>query len=127
MNSNDEKAKDEKAKTPVCKEYNSLKYKTMIMTGENMEKQIMNETNEETLHSFLIQERNQNKTLTSPELYQTDITLIAMDEFEKDKVKFKFTKAFPVNLGGIDFNYRTPGEIETTFEFAFSQLLVELV
>ena len=61
MNSNDEKAKDEKAKTPVCKEYNSLKYKTMIMTGENMEKQIMNETNEETLHSFLIQERNQNK------------------------------------------------------------------
>ena len=72
-------------------------------------------------------ERNQNKTLTSPELYQTDITLIAMDEFEKDKVKFKFTKAFPVNLGGIDFNYRTPGEIETTFEFAFSQLLVELV
>ena len=50
-----------------------------------------------------------------------------MDEFEKGKVKFKFTKAFPVNLGGIDFNYRTPGEIETTFEFAFSQLLVELV
>ena len=72
-------------------------------------------------------ERNQNKTLTSPDLYQTDITLYALDEFDKNKVKFVYTNAFPVNLGGIDFNYRQAGEIETTFEFAFSQLLVELV
>tara|TARA_R110000751_G_scaffold84451_1_gene168969 strand:- start:9214 stop:9828 length:615 start_codon:yes stop_codon:yes gene_type:complete len=72
-------------------------------------------------------ERNQNKTLTSPELYQTDITLYALDEFDKTKVKFVYTDAFPVDLGGIDFNYRSAGEIETTFEFAFSQLLVELV
>tara|TARA_E500000318_G_scaffold105207_1_gene111879 strand:+ start:411 stop:1025 length:615 start_codon:yes stop_codon:yes gene_type:complete len=72
-------------------------------------------------------ERNQNKTLTSPDLYQTDITLYALDEFDKSKVKFVYTDAFPVNLGGIDFSYRNAGEIETTFEFAFSQLLVELV
>ncbi len=72
-------------------------------------------------------ERNSSKTLTSPDLYQTDITLYALDEFDKNKVKFVYTNAFPVNLGGIDFNYRQPGEIETTFEFAFSQLLVELV
>lgn len=72
-------------------------------------------------------ERNQNKTLTSPELYQTDISLYALDEFDKSKVKFVYTKAFPVNLGGINFNYRQPGEIESTFEFAFSQMLVELL
>jgi len=30
-------------------------------------------------------------------------------------------------LGGIDYNYRTSGEIETTFEFAFSQLKIELL
>jgi hypothetical protein len=72
-------------------------------------------------------EKNQKKTLTPTDLYQTDITLIGKDEFDKDKVKFKFTKAFPVNLGGINYNYRTTEEIETTFEFAFSQLLVELV
>ena len=62
---------DEKSNTPVCKEYNSLKYKTMIMTGENMEKQIMNETNEETLHSFLMQERNQNKRQSWGKLSKT--------------------------------------------------------
>jgi hypothetical protein len=72
-------------------------------------------------------EKNQTKTLTPTDLYQTDITLYALDEFDKNKVKFTYTNAFPVNLGGIDFNYRTADEIETTFEFAFSQLLVELV
>jgi len=72
-------------------------------------------------------EKNQNKTSTSPDLYQTDITLYALDEFDKNKVKFVYTNAFPVDLGGINFNYRESGEIETTFEFAFSQLLVELV
>ena len=72
-------------------------------------------------------EKNQKKTLTPTDLYQTDITLIGKDEFDKDKVKFTFTKSFPVSLGGINYNYRTTDEIETTFEFAFSQLLVELV
>jgi|TARA_R100000455_G_C6225072_1_gene88303 hypothetical protein len=72
------------------------------------------------------EKRNPN-SLTPAELYQADFTLFQKDEFDKNKVKFVFTKAFPVQLGGINFNYRTPGEIETTFEFAFSQLLVELV
>ena len=72
-------------------------------------------------------QRNKNKSLTPTELYQTDITLYAKDEFDKNKVKFTYTKAFPVSLGIIDYNYRQTGEIETTFEFAFSQLLVELV
>jgi len=71
--------------------------------------------------------RKSPDSLNPPKLYQTDITLYAKDEFDKNIVKFTYTKAFPVNLGGIDFNYRQSGEIETTFEFAFSQLLVELV
>ena len=72
-------------------------------------------------------EKRDPRTLTPTDLYQADFSLYAKDEFDKNKVKFLFTKAFPVNLGGISFNYRTPGEIETTLEFAFSQLLVELV
>ena len=80
-----------------------------------------------TVPNVSTKERNQNKTLTSPDLYQTDISLFALDEFDKRKVEFIYTDAFPVSLGGINFNYRQPGEIETTFEFAFSQLLVELV
>ena len=60
---NDDK-KDEKPrkkKEEVCKEYNTLKYKTMIMTGQNMEKHISNETNEHDLNDFLMQERSNNK------------------------------------------------------------------
>ena len=67
------------------------------------------------------------KSLSPQSLYQADITLLALDEFDKSKVKFIYTKAFPISLGGLNFNYRTAGEIETTFEFAFSQLKVELL
>ena len=67
------------------------------------------------------------KSLNPPRLYQADISLYAKDEFDKNKVKFTYTNAFPVSLGGINFNYRDAGEIETTFEFAFSLLLVELL
>ena len=71
--------------------------------------------------------KNKDRSSNPPELYQTTITLYGKDEFDKNIVKFDYTKAFPVSLGGIQYNYREPGEIETTFEFAFSQLLVELV
>lgn len=71
--------------------------------------------------------RNKVKSPNPASLYQADITLYAKDEYDENIVKFVYTNAFPVNLGGINFNYRTEGEIETTFEFAFSQLLVELL
>ena len=71
--------------------------------------------------------RNKNKSLTPPDLYMADMTLYAKDEFDKNKVKFTYKNAFPVTLGAINYNYRTEGEVETTFEFAFSQLMVELL
>jgi hypothetical protein len=77
--------------------------------------------------SIATSSRNKVKSANSPSLYQADITLYAKDEYDANVVKFLYTNAFPVNLGGIDFNYRTEGEVETTFEFAFSQLLVELM
>ena len=43
------------------------------------------------------------------------------------KILFTYKNAFPVSLGAINYNYRTEGEVETTFEFAFSQLMVELL
>jgi len=67
------------------------------------------------------------RTLTPTDLYQSTFTIYAKDEFDANVVKFTYTKAFPVSLGPINFNYRSPEENETTFEFAFSQLLVELV
>lgn len=71
--------------------------------------------------------RDKNKSLTPPDLYMADMTLYAKDEFDKNKVKFTYKNAFPVSLGAINYNYRTEGEVETTFEFAFSQLMVELL
>tara|TARA_R110000796_G_scaffold41668_6_gene102997 strand:- start:6596 stop:7219 length:624 start_codon:yes stop_codon:yes gene_type:complete len=67
-----------------------------------------------------------NRSSTPPELYQSLITIYGMDEFDKPVVQFDYTKAFPVSLGGINYNYRESGEIEIEFEFAFSQLLVKL-
>ena len=74
-----------------------------------------------------IRDHDYDRSVAPPKIYQTDFTLYAKDEYDKNTVKFRFTKAFPVSLGSIDYNYRTPGEIETAFEFAFSQLVVELV
>lgn len=62
-----------------------------------------------------------------PISYQTDFTIYGKDEFDNNVIKFTYTKAFPVSLGSINYNYRDAGEIETTFEFAFSQFFVELV
>ena len=62
-----------------------------------------------------------------PQSYQTDFTLYGKDEFDNNIIKFTYTKAFPVSLGSINYNYREAGEIETTFEFAFSQFFAELV
>ena len=47
-------------KNKECKEYNTLKYKTMIMTGQNIDTPIQNETNAEDLDSFLMNEMNEN-------------------------------------------------------------------
>jgi len=62
-----------------------------------------------------------------PQNYQTDFTIFAKDEFDTNIVKFTYTKAFPIALGGIDYNYRESGEIETNFTFSFSQFLAELL
>lgn len=62
-----------------------------------------------------------------PQSYQTDFTIYGKDEFDNNIIKFTYTKAFPTLLGGIDYNYRESGEIETSFQFAFSQFFAELV
>ena len=72
------------------------------------------------------QQLNTDKKI-APEQYQTDFTLFGKDEFDKNIIKFTYTKAFPVNVGSIDYSYREETELTTTFEFAFSQFFVELM
>lgn len=55
-----------------CKEYQALKYKTMITTGTNIEKKIDNETNEEQLNNFLEKELKMNKKQSWNKLTKTE-------------------------------------------------------
>jgi hypothetical protein len=57
--------------------------------------------------------------------YRSDILIYGLDEYNKRIVEFKYTNAFPTNLGGINYNYRDSGEIESEFTYNFSQLLVK--
>ena len=54
--------------------------------------------------------------------YQTDLTVYGLDEFNNEKIKFTYTKAFPTDIGGINFNYRESSEIESSFTFVYSQM-----
>lgn len=60
-----------------------------------------------------------------PANYQTDIVIYAKDEFDKNIMKFTYTKAFPTNLGGFTYSYRESDEIESSVSFAFSQFISE--
>ena len=53
-----------------CKEYNSLKYKTMIMTGTNIEPTM--DTNEEKINMFLSMDMEKNKKGVWSKLSKTE-------------------------------------------------------
>ena len=59
--------------------------------------------------------------------YQTDLTLYGLDEFNNRRIEFTYTKAFPITLGSIDFNYRDSGEIQGSATFVFSQIHTKLL
>ena len=59
--------------------------------------------------------------------YQTDMTLYGLDEYENRRIEFTYTKAFPVTLGNLEYNYRTTDEIESSFTFVYSQLHTKLL
>jgi hypothetical protein len=59
--------------------------------------------------------------------YRANFSIFALDEYDKRTIEFKYINAFPTALGGIDFNNRDEGEIETNFSFNYSQLEVIMV
>jgi len=59
--------------------------------------------------------------------YRSDITIYALDEYNKRTMEFLYTNAFPISLAGIDYNYRNPEEIESSFTYSYSQLLINPV
>jgi len=61
------------------------------------------------------------------DLYMANFTIYALDEYNKKVAQFDFTKGFPTRLGGINYSYRDPGEIESSFTLAYSQFTVKLL
>jgi len=59
--------------------------------------------------------------------YQTDLTIYGKDEFNNNRIKFTYTKAFPTTVDTIDYNYQTPDEIASGFSFVYSQLHTEVM
>jgi hypothetical protein len=58
--------------------------------------------------------------------YQTNISVVGLNEYNQKTIEFIYYNAFITTLGGIDYNYRTPDILETTAEFQYSQFDVNL-
>ena len=59
--------------------------------------------------------------------YQTNLSIFGKDEFNNNKIKFTYTKAFPTTLEAITYNYQNPDEIKSGFTFVYSQLHTEII
>ena len=59
--------------------------------------------------------------------YQTNLTIYGKDEFNNNRIKFTYTKAFPTSVEAIAYNYQTPDEITSGFTFVYSQLHTEVI
>ena len=59
--------------------------------------------------------------------YQTDLTIYGKDEFNNNRIKFTYTKAFPTTVDGIQYSYQIPDEITSGFTFVYSQLHTEVL
>lgn len=76
-------------KQSACKDYNSLKYKTLIMTGNTFEKEIINQVSETKVNTFLMEELNNHKKQQWNKLTKTEkikktntfVDLVLKDEY----------------------------------------------
>jgi len=59
--------------------------------------------------------------------YATNFTIYGLDEYENPKIQFDYIGVLPVGLGEIKYNYQDPEQVESTFEFSFSQLVSKLL
>lgn len=128
----------EKKDINECKEYNALKYKTMIMTGNNIEQKIDNETNKEELDDFLMKEMANNKKQPWSKLSKTD-KIKKLNKYIVDVLKQKHDltdiernnlKRFMLNLldrkkmtknNEIDYDEET-GVIKDIYVISFDQV-----
>ncbi len=54
--------------------------------------------------------------------YQTNLSILALNERNQTVAEFVYTNAFITNLGGINYSYRDGEIIETTVQFQYNQI-----
>jgi hypothetical protein len=59
--------------------------------------------------------------------YQTNFSVIGLNEYNQRTIEFVFKNAFITNLGGINYDYNDTEFIKSTAEFQFSQLDINLL
>ena len=70
-------------KSKECKEYNSLKYRTMIMTGKDIDQKLEHESSQQELDKFLLEEQTANEKQSWNKLSKTE-RLKKIDVFIKN-------------------------------------------
>ena len=77
-------------KSKECKEYNSLKYRTMIMTGKNIDQKLEHESSQQELDKFLLEEQSANEKQSWNKLSKTE-RLKKIDVFIKGNYVQKYS------------------------------------
>jgi hypothetical protein len=71
---------------------------------------------------------NQNVKMINNFLdYQTTINIYALDEYNNKTAQFTYYNSFITSLGEIRYNYRDATELESVFQFEFSQMDIKLL
>lgn len=78
------------------------------------------------LYDYLHEGKKFSNDMLLPD-YATDFTLFGKDEYHNDVIKWVYKNAFPTELAEINYNYRTATEIESSFQFAFTEVYCELL
>lgn len=56
--------------------------------------------------------------------YQTDFSILALNEYNQTSIEFVYHGAFITNLGGIEYSYRDNELIDSFAEFQFNQFSI---
>jgi hypothetical protein len=59
--------------------------------------------------------------------YETTVSLLGLNEYNKAVIEFTYFNSFITNLGGINYNYRETNIVESSFRLQYSQFDVKLL
>jgi hypothetical protein len=59
--------------------------------------------------------------------YQTNLTVYGLNEYNQRVIEFTYFNAFITNLGGINYNYQDPSQINITATFQYSKFETLLI